>query len=37
MSLFRSMELQGRNPIDELLRLAQAAIARKPLVLPLGP
>jgi hypothetical protein len=37
MSLFRSMELQGRNPIDEVLRLAQAAIARKPLVLALAP
>jgi hypothetical protein len=37
MSLFRSMELQGRNPFEELLRLAQAAIARKPLVLPLAP
>lgn len=37
MSLFRSMYLQGRNPIEELLRLAQAAIARNPLVLPLAP
>jgi hypothetical protein len=37
MSLFRSMELHGRNPIEELLRLAQLAIARKPLVLPLAP
>ncbi len=37
MSLFHSMDLQGRNPCDELLRLAQAAIARKPLVLPLAP
>ena len=37
MSLFRSMELQALNPIDELLRLTQAAIARKPLVLPLAP
>lgn len=36
MSLFRSMELQARNPIEELLRLGQAAIARQPLVL-LGP
>jgi hypothetical protein len=37
MSFFRSMELQGRNPFEELLRLAQAAIARKPLVLPMAP
>lgn len=37
MSLFRSMQLQGRNPIEELLHLAQAAIARQPLVLPLAP
>lgn len=37
MSLFRSMELHGRNPIDELLSLAQIAIARKPLALPLAP
>ena len=37
MSLFRSMELQALNPIEALLRLAQAAIARTPLVLPLAP
>ena len=37
MSIFRSMELQARNPLDELLRLAQDAVARKPLVLPLAP
>lgn len=37
MSLFRSMELQARNPIEEVLRLAQLAIARKPLVLPRAP
>lgn len=37
MSLFRSMELHGRNPIEEVLRLAQLAIARMPLVLPLAP
>jgi len=37
MSILRSMELQGRNPLDELLRLAQDAVARKPLVLPLAP
>jgi len=37
MSLFRSMELHGRNPVDEVLRLAQTAIAGKPLVLPLSP
>lgn len=37
MSLFRSMELQGRNPIEELLRFAQDAIAHKPVVLPLAP
>lgn len=37
MSLFRSMQLQGRNPIEELLRLAQLAIARHPLALPLAP
>jgi len=37
MSLFRSMELQGRNPVDEVLRLAQTAIAGKPIVLPLDP
>ena len=32
MSLFRSMELQGRNPVDAVLRLGQA-----PIVLPLDP
>jgi hypothetical protein len=37
MSLFRSMELQGRNPVDEVLRLAQTAIAGQPIVLPLAP
>lgn len=37
MSLFRSAELQRRNPIEELLRLAQLAVAGKPLVLPLAP
>ena len=37
MSLFRSMELHGRNPVDEVLRLAQTAIAGKPLVLPPSP
>lgn len=37
MSIFRSMELQARNPLDELLQLAQDAVARKPLVLPLAP
>jgi len=37
MSLFRSMELHGRNPVDEVLRLAQIAVAGKPLVLPLAP
>jgi hypothetical protein len=37
MSLFRSMELHGRNPVDEVLRLAQTAVAGKPLVLPLSP
>lgn len=37
MSLFRSMEIQHRNPIDEVLRLAQDAIAGKPLILPLAP
>jgi hypothetical protein len=37
MSLFRSMELHGRNPVDEVLRLAQTAIAGKPIVLPLSP
>ena len=37
MSLFRSMELQGRNPVDEVLRLAQTAIAGKPMVLPRAP
>jgi transposase len=37
MSLFRSMELHGRNPVDEVLRLAQTAVAGKPIVLPLAP
>jgi len=37
MSLFRSMELQGRNPVDAVLRLAQAPLAGKPIVLPLDP
>jgi hypothetical protein len=37
MTIFRSMELQQRNPIDEALRLAQDAIARKPVTLPLAP
>jgi len=37
MSLFRSMELHGRNPVDEVLRLAQTAVAGKPLMLPLSP
>jgi transposase len=37
MSLFRSMELHGRNPVDEVLRLAQTAVAGKPIVVPLAP
>lgn len=37
MSLFRSMELHARNPVDEVLRLAHTAVAGKPLVLPLSP
>lgn len=37
MSLFRSMKIQRRNPIEEVLRLAQDAITRKPLILPLAP
>ena len=37
MSLFRSMELHGRNPVDAVLRLAQTAIAGTPIVLPLSP
>jgi hypothetical protein len=37
MSLFRSMELHGRNPVDAVLRLAQIAVAGQPLVLPLAP
>jgi hypothetical protein len=37
MSLFRSMELHGRNPVDTVLRLAQTAVAGQPLVLPLAP
>jgi hypothetical protein len=37
MSLFRSTELHRRNPIEEVLRLAQDAIAGKPLLLPLAP
>lgn len=37
MSLFRSMELHGRNPVDDVLRLAQTAVAGTPIVLPLAP
>lgn len=37
MSLFRSMELHGRNPVDAVLRLAQTAVAGQPLVLPRAP
>jgi hypothetical protein len=37
MSLFRSMELHGRNPVDEILRLAQTVLAGRPIVLPLAP
>lgn len=37
MSLFRSMELHRRNPVHEVLRLAQTAIAGTPIVLPLAP
>ncbi len=37
MSLFRSMELHGRNPVDAVLRLAHTAVAGKPIVLPLAP
>jgi len=31
MSLFRSMELQGKDPVREVLRLAQDAVATRPL------
>jgi hypothetical protein len=37
MSLFRSMELHARNPVDAVLRLAQTAIAGGPIVLPPSP
>ena len=37
MSLFRSLQLHGHNPIEEVLRLAHDAIAGKPLLLPLAP
>ena len=36
MSLFRSRELQGRNPVDQVPRLAQSAVAGKPISLPLA-
>jgi hypothetical protein len=35
MSLFRSAELQGLNPIEHVLQLATATIANQPLA-PLG-
>jgi hypothetical protein len=31
------MELQARNPVHEVLRLAQTAIAGTPIVLPIAP
>lgn len=37
MSLFRSAELQGRDPVQYVLQLMHDAIAGRPLVLPLAP